>query len=95
MIASTLPERVGGEPDNAKPGDDRERRAPVGCSVGGSMSFAGADLAERPGERPDSRSEDRGANNVEPALDAAIFRREDQQNSHCYERERRVDPDHR
>ena len=66
----------------------------LGWSVRGGLSFTGADLAERPGERPDRRSEDRGANHVEPALDAAIFRREDQQNSHCYERERRVDPEH-
>jgi hypothetical protein len=95
MFASALPERVDGEPDNAGPRDDREHRARLGWCAGGGPSFIWSDLAEPPGERPDRRSEDRSANQVKPALAAAIFRREDEQNSHCYERERRVNPKHR
>ena len=45
MFTSALPERVNGEPDNAKPGDDREHRAPLGWSVTDPQPVARACVA--------------------------------------------------
>src|SRR5262245_66041462 len=75
MRTLALPECIDDEPDNAEAGDDGNDRTRLG--QGASLRFAGADLAECPGEGTKRRRQNRGTDHVELTRFAVILRWED------------------